>query len=416
MDLEYGEAAESFRQRFRVWLADNLDHSWRDKVELTTDPDDPASGPVDAEYVREFDQMLFEAGFKGLTWPKEYGGQGLTRIEQVVFSEEQFRSGAPPALNFFGDFLIGPTLLAWGSEDQKKRFLPPILKSEELWCQGFSEPNAGSDLASLQTRAERDGDEWVITGQKVWTTLGHTADWIFLLARTDPDQPQHKGISYLLVPMKQSGVQVRPIRQLTGTNEFNEIFLDGARTQVENVVGGVGNGWKVAMTTLAFERSATATTQALRYHQELDRIIDEARNVAGADGQPKSQDPVVRQQLAQAYSQVMIMKAQGFRTLTSILEDRDLGVTPSLNKIFWSEYHRWVTELAMSIRGPQGCVVGDDYKLSVEQQTYLFAKSETIWGGTAEIQRNIVGERGLGLPKEPRADRSPVGGRESARA
>lgn len=403
MDFDYGDAAEAFRKDVRTFLDENLDPAWRDKLgDITTDLDDPAT-PVDHPVIRAWDRTCYEHGFNGIAWPEEYGGRGFGPLEQVVFEEEMFRAGAPRRVNFFGDTLVGPTIIQWGTDEQKKRFLDPILRSDELWCQGFSEPDAGSDLSNLSTRAELDGDEWVIHGQKVWTTLAHTADYIFLLARTDPDVSKHAGISYLLVPMKQDGIEVRPITQVTGTSEFNEIFFDGARCPAENVVGGVNNGWKVAMTTLGFERGSSATTQYLRFSEELDRIVEAAKARRDANGVPITSDPRVRQELARAHSLVQIMKAQGFRNLTELLDDKPMGPGASINKMYWSEYHRWVTNLDIDLRGPEGLVVGDDYRLAPNQHVFFFSRSETIWGGTAEIQRNIVGERALGLPKEPKA-------------
>jgi hypothetical protein len=317
--------------------------------------------------------------------------------------------------DFFGDTLVGPTILQWGTEEQKKEFLPKILRGEISWCQGFSEPEAGSDLASLKTRAVLDGDEWVVNGQKVWTTQAQYADYVFLLARTDPDAPRHAGISYLLVPMRQPGIEVRPIVQPDGSAEFNEVFFSDARCPAGNVVGGVNNGWKVAMTTLGFERGSSATTSHRRFERELDQIMDAAR----ANG--KAADPLVRQRLAAAWSKVQIMRVNGLRTLTVALGGRDPGVAAlgATNKMFWSEYHRDVMELAIDILGMDGQVLtgsaGDefvpgvgrrrgreDYPVSPLQASFFFSRSETIWGGTAEIQRNIVGERVLGLPKEPR--------------
>ncbi|MCE7883934.1 MAG: acyl-CoA dehydrogenase [Actinobacteria bacterium ATB1] len=400
MDFEYGEQAESFRAELRSWLEANLDPDWRRHVDAVES--EASEDLLTNAWMKEWSRKLYEAGFKGIHWPAEYGGRGLSLLEQIVFAEEMFRADAPPVGNFLAETLVGPTIIHWGTDEQKKRFLEPILSGDELWCQGFSEPDAGSDLAGLQTRAVLDGDEWVITGQKVWTTLGHIADHCFLLARTDPDAPRHKGISYLLVPMKQDGVTVRPLTQMSRIAEFNEVFFDEARCPAGNVVGGVNNGWKVAMTTLGFERGSSVTTQALRFRRELDGFIDTAKERIGSDGRPKSEDPIVRQQLARAYTMVHIMKAQAYRSLTALIETGDPGPGGSINKIFWSEYHRWVTEVGMSLRGLEGQLVGPDYGLDAGQVSYLFAKSETIWGGTAEIQRNIVGERILGLPREPK--------------
>ena len=340
-------------------------------------------------------------------------------IENVVLNEEFARAGAPMRADFFGDTLVGPTILRWGSEEQKQQFLPPIMKGEISWCQGFSEPNSGSDLASLKASAVLDGDEWVINGQKVWTTQAQYADYVFLLARTDPDAPKHKGISYLLVPMKQPGrIEVRPITQPDGSSEFNEVFFDNARCPRENVVGGVNNGWEVANTTLGFERGSSATTSYRRFERELEHLFEVAR----ANG--KIDDATIRQRLMKAWSRVQIMKVNGWRTLTATLTGaRDLGVAAlgATNKMFWSEHHREVMELALDISGMDAQILGGDneedswpgiqrqrgrqnYPVNPMQASFFFSRSETIWGGTAEIQRNIVGERVLGLPREPKVE------------
>jgi alkylation response protein AidB-like acyl-CoA dehydrogenase len=338
-------------------------------------------------------------------------------MQAVVLNEEFARAGAPMRADFFGDTLVGPTILQWGSEAQKKEFLPKILAGQISWCQGFSEPDAGSDLASLKTRAVLDGDEWVINGQQVWTTQAQYADYIFLLARTDRDAAKHKGISYLLVPMKQEGVEVRPIEQVDGSAEFNEVFFTNVRCPADNVVGGVNNGWNVAMTTLGFERGTSATTSHRRFQKEWNQIVAEAR------ARDRLADPLVRQGLARAWSKVKIMEINGYRSLTSVLHERkDPGVAAlgASNKIFWSEYHRDVLDLAMDVLGMDGQVLTGTtgeafvpgqgirrgrpgYPVTPLQASFFFSRSETIWGGTAEIQRNIVGERVLGLPKEPKA-------------
>jgi alkylation response protein AidB-like acyl-CoA dehydrogenase len=339
-------------------------------------------------------------------------------MQSVVLNEEFARAGAPLRADFFGDTLVGPTILQWGSERQKRELIPKILSGKISWCQGFSEPDAGSDLASLKTRAEADGDEWVINGQKVWTTQAQYADYIFLLARTDPDVDKHAGISYLLVPMKQAGIQVWPIRQIDGSSEFNEVFFDNARCPLDNVVGGVNNGWKVAMTTLGFERGTSSTTGHRRFQKELDEIVRLARSNG------LSADPLVRQRIALAWSKVKIMEVNGFRTLTAVLNGRhDSGAAAlgATNKMFWSEYHQEAMLLAVDVLGMDGQVLSGskeaeefvpgygrrrtnlDYPASAMQSSFFFSRSETIWGGSAEIQRNIVGERILGLPKEPKA-------------
>jgi alkylation response protein AidB-like acyl-CoA dehydrogenase len=415
MDLTYPPEAEEFRGVIRDWLTENLPEGWGT----------PAFSMTPAErsaFNQEWTATLFAGGWICASWPTEYGGKGLTLLQQVVLNEEFARAGAPLRADFFGDTLVGPTLLQWGTEEQKKQFIPSILNGTIAWCQGFSEPDAGSDLASLKTRAELDGDEWVINGQKVWTTQARRADYIFLLARTDPDAPKHAGISYLLVPMKQPGVEIRPIEQIDGSAEFNEVFLTNVRCPKENVIGGVNNGWKVAMTTLGFERGTSATTGYRRFQKEFNEILQLAQ-ARGA-----SSDPLIRQRLARSWSKIKSMQINGYRTLTDALRGTNttaaLGAT---NKMFWSEAHQQTMLLALDILGPDGQVllgqVGQDAKGSQEgqemllpgarrgrsdypvnslQSLFFFSRSETIWGGSAEIQRNIVGERVLGLPKEPK--------------
>jgi len=334
-------------------------------------------------------------------------------MESVVLNEEFARTQAPLRADFFGDTLVGPTILQWATEEQKQQFIPGILKGTIAWCQGFSEPDAGSDLAALKARAELDGDEWVINGQKVWTTQAQFADYIFLLARTDPDAPKHAGISYLLVPMDQPGVEVRPIEQVDGSADFNEVFFTNARCPKENVVGGVNNGWKVAMTTLGFERGSSATTGYRRFMREFDAVVE----VAKKNG--KISDPLVRQGLASAWSKVKIMQINGYRSLTDALNGtHHMAALGACNKMFWSEFHQEMMNMAIDIEGMDGQILGGfhddtvdervrrgraDYPVSDLQASFFFSRSETIWGGSAEIQRNIVGERVLGLPKEPKA-------------
>jgi alkylation response protein AidB-like acyl-CoA dehydrogenase len=394
MDLSYPPEAEEFRKEIRTWL----DANW----------------PVDD--ISDWNRRLADGGWICATWPQEYGGRGLTTMQAVVLNEEFARAGAPLRADFFGDTLVGPTILQWGTEEQKRQFLPGIMRGEISWCQGFSEPEAGSDLASLRTTAVLDGDEWRINGQKIWTTQAQYADYIFLLARTDPEAPKHAGISYLLVPMKQAGVEVRPITQVDGSAEFNEVFFTDARAPRQAVVGGVNNGWKVAMTTLGFERGTSATTGYRRFRKELDQVIEMARKRGKAD------DRRVRQDLARAWSKVKIMQINGYRSLTGVLtgsSDPSLAALSATNKMFWSEYHQEIMELAIGILGADAQVLtgsGDDefvagvgrrtprpgYPVSALQSTWFFSRSESIWGGTAQIQRNIVGERVLGLPKEPK--------------
>ena len=405
MDLSYPPEAEAFRAEIRQWLTENLPEGWGT-------PGFSMPREERKAFLADWTAKLFEGGWICASWPKEYGGKGLSTMEAVVLNEEFARAEAPLSADFFGDTLVGPTILQWGSEEQKQQFIPGILKGTIAWCQGFSEPDAGSDLASLKTRAELDGDEWVINGQKVWTTQAQYADYIFLLARTDPEAPKHAGISYLLVPMKQPGIEVRPIAQVDGSAEFNEIFFTNARCPKENVVGGVNNGWKVAMTTLGFERGTSATTGHRRFARELDAIIAAARKNG------KNEDPLIRQRLAEAWSQVKIMEINGFRSLTDTLNGtHHMAALGAANKMNWSQYHKKTMELAIDILGMDGQILTgdpgdlgdgpnrrgrDDYPVSELQAYFFFSRSETIWGGTSEIQRNIVGERVLGLPKEPK--------------
>ncbi len=365
----------------------------------------------------EWPAKLFEGGWICATWPKEYGGKGLTTMEGVVLAEEFARAKAPMRGDFFGDTLVGPTLLQWGSEEQKQEFLPGILQGRIRWCQGFSEPDSGSDLASLKTSAVLDGDEWVINGQKVWTTGGHHADYCFLLTRTDPEAPKHKGISYLLVPMRQPGVEVRGITQPDGTAEFCEVFFTDATCPKDNVVGGVNNGWKVANSTLAFERGQSATTGYRRFEDEYRLLVDTARENG------RLADPQVRQRLMHYFTRIQILRFNGLRSLTSALNgSKDPGVIAlgASNKMFWSEMHQRAMELALDVFGADSMLIDtgpasgswpgalrdrrrDGYPVSPMMSAFFFSRSETIWGGTSQIQRNIVGERVLGLPKEPKA-------------
>ncbi len=409
MDLTYPPEAEQFRTEIRTWLEENLPAGWFEAgFELT--PDERA------KFNEEWPGRLFAGGWICATWPAEYGGKGLTTMQGVVLAEEFARAKAPLRADFFGDTLVGPTILQWGTEEQKKEFLPKIMSGEMAWCQGFSEPDSGSDLASLKTSAVLDGDEWVINGQKVWTTQGHHADYCFLLTRTDPEAPKHKGISYLLVPMRQPGIEVRGITQPDGTAEFCEVFFDNARCPKDNVVGGVNNGWKVANSTLGFERGQSATTGFRRFQEELDLLIAAARERGLAD------DPAIRQRLARYHTKVKILRIHGLRSLSATLtgsRDPSVAALGAMNKMYWSEMHKEAMELALDLFGAESMLVDagpargswpatgrdarrEGYPVSAMMSAFLFSRSETIWGGTSQIQRNIVGERVLGLPKEPR--------------
>ncbi|HVB91131.1 MAG TPA: acyl-CoA dehydrogenase family protein [Acidimicrobiales bacterium] len=343
-----------------------------------------------------WEKVLAEGGWTCLGWPTEHGGRGASVAAQVIFNEEYARAAAPGRVSILGEGLLGPTLIHYGTEAQKQRFLPPIREGTELWCQGYSEPDAGSDLANVKTRAELDGDEWVITGQKVWTSLAHQSDWCFAICRTDPDAPRHKGLSYLLVPMDQPGIEVRPIMQLTRTSEFNEVFFDGARTGRDNVVGDVGDGWRVALATLSYERGVALLGHQLSFGRELDRIV------ALAQENGRSRDPVLRQRLAQAHVELSIMRYNTLRSLSGV-EGPVAPPQASIAKLFWGSWHRRLGELALSVMGPAATVLGEwPYGLNDLQRSFLFSRSETIYGGSNQIQRNIIGERVLGLPSEPK--------------
>lgn len=392
MDLRFSAAEEAFRAEARAWLTDRLSGPFAG-VRGRGGPGDEHSL---FEERWEWERALGDAGWTCLAWPETYGGRDATLLEQVIFYEEYARAGGPGRVGLIGEGLIGPTILHFGTEAQRERFLPRIASGEELWCQGYSEPNAGSDLANLATRAHLEDDEWVIDGQKVWTSLAHFSHWCFVLCRTDRDAPRHRGISYLLVPMDQPGIEVRPIVQITGTSEFNEVFFDGARTAAENIVGEVNGGWRVAMGTLAFERGALTLGQQLTFMNEWREIIEVARrrgNVA---------DPVVRQRLMQAWIELEIMKFTALRSISS-LEDGTLTRETSISKLYWATLHRELGNLAMDVLGPEAELAdGAPYDLSLAQRIFLFTRSDTIYGGSNQIQRNVIGERALGLPPEPK--------------
>ncbi|HVV30323.1 MAG TPA: acyl-CoA dehydrogenase family protein [Mycobacteriales bacterium] len=384
MDFDFTTAEQEFRTEVRRWLADHLTDEIRD---LGEDWDK-------TELRLAWEKELGQAGWIGLSWPAQYGGRGATIIEQLIFAEEYARAGAPPRAPF-GEGLLGPTLIALGTEAQRQRFLPAILRGEQQWCQGFSEPEAGSDLAGVRTKARLEGDEWIIDGQKIWTSQAMEADWIFVLARTNPDVPKHKGLSFILVPMDQPGVEVRPIRNLTGSSEFNEVYFDGARTGSDLVVNGVDGGWAVAMATLGFERGTAFLGQQVRFAEELDRLVGLVQE------QGRAGEPRLRQQLAALYAELQIMKYSGFRTLTQVLRTGTPGPESSVGKLFWSQWAQRLGELELDVLGPAGQVVGADYELSGMQNFALFARAHTIYAGSSEVQRNIVSERVLGMPRDP---------------
>jgi alkylation response protein AidB-like acyl-CoA dehydrogenase len=377
MDLTFSEPELAFRDELRAWFADH---------DAGHEPD----GDEDAHYRwrRDFQRELADGGWAAVHWPTEYGGRGATLTQSAIFFEELGRSGAPLPANVLGLLLAGPTIMTWGTPEQKDRYLTPILTAEEIWCQGFSEPDAGSDLASLKTRAVKDGDDWVITGQKVWTSAAQYSKWCMLVARTDSEAAKHKGLTYFLMDMEQEAVQVRPLRQITGESEFNELFIDGARIPGENVLGGVGNGWKVALTTLMNERSGLGFFLQIRLRQLLDRLIEEAAARGLLD------DPVVADRLGELHLKAEVLRLTALRGLTAIEKYGQPGPEGSLTKWMWSETNQQMTQFAADLLGPSALVAGSPWAYEL-----LRARGNSIEGGTTEVLKNIVAERVLGLPK-----------------
>jgi alkylation response protein AidB-like acyl-CoA dehydrogenase len=394
MDIRFSEADEAFRREIAAWLNDALVGEFA-AVKGRGGPGDEHA-MIDER--RAWERKLGADGLACVGWPVAHGGRGLSLNQQVIFYEEYARADAPGRIGHIGHGLLGPTVIAFGSDELKQRILPGIAKGEEIWCQGYSEPNAGSDMANVQTRAELDGDEWVINGQKVWTSWAQWADWCFVLVRTDPDaRVKQAGISYLLVPMAQPGVEIRPIQQITGDAEFSEVFYNDARTAAGNVVGEVNDGWKVANGTLAFERGASTLGQQLSFQNELEAIIAIAKENGAAEC------PLMRQRLADAWIGLRIQRYNALRTLSGG-QDAVPGREAMITKIYWATWHRSLGKLAMDVLGAESEITdGDPYQLNRLQRMYLFTRSDTIYAGTNEIQRNIIAERALGLPREPRA-------------
>ncbi|HXA42742.1 MAG TPA: acyl-CoA dehydrogenase family protein [Candidatus Solibacter sp.] len=397
--VELSDSARAFQLEVREWLEANAPAELKG-LRL---PRYRTSGEV-KRLVEGWTERLADAGFMCVAWPKEYGGRGLSGVEVALLNEEFHRAELPRMTRGMGEGMVGPAIIAHGTEEQKAYFLPRIIAGQDRYCQGFSEPNAGSDLASLRTRGVLDGDDIVVNGQKVWTSWFWDATMMFCLCRTDPSAPKHKGISYVLIPIqsdgKPNGIEFRPIKQMSGEGHFAETFITDARAPQFNIIGGLNNGWSTAMTTLANERGGGATTQHTAFQEELSRLVDDARRLG------KLNDPRVREQLAWAHSNVEIMRYSGLLMLNALAAGRDPGPggAASVTKIRWSEYERRLGEIALDILGPEALVTaGDDYQLAPWQQTFLQTRTHTIWGGTAEIQRNIIAERVLGLPKEPGA-------------
>jgi alkylation response protein AidB-like acyl-CoA dehydrogenase len=377
MDLTFNARETALRDEVRSWFAANR-------------PEPAPDGGEDAvyEWRRDYQRRMALDGLAAVSWPVEFGGRGATLTESAIFFEELTRSGAPLPANILGLLLAGPTIMTWGTPEQKERYLQPILTAEEIWCQGFSEPDAGSDLAAVKTRAVLDGDEWIVTGQKVWTSGAQYSKWCMLVARTDPDAPKHKGLTYFLMDMAQDGVEVVPLRQITGEPEFNELFIDGARIPQANVLGGVGNGWKVALTTLMNERAGLGFSLQVRLRQLLDRLIEEAA------GRGLLDDPVIADRLGELHLKTEVLRLTAYRGLTVIEKYGQPGPEGSLLKWIWSETNQQLTQLAADVLGPDALRAGDHWAYEL-----LRARGNSIEGGTTEVLKNIIAERVLGLPK-----------------
>ncbi|MBU8834394.1 acyl-CoA dehydrogenase IpdE1 [Mycolicibacterium goodii] len=375
---------QEFRAEVRQWLADNLVGEFAALKGLGG----PGREHEAFEERRAWNQHLAEAGLTCLGWPVEHGGRGLSVAHRVAFYEEYARADAPDKVNHFGEELLGPTLIEYGTGEQQKRFLPNILNVTELWCQGYSEPNAGSDLANVSTTAELVGDEWVINGQKVWTSLAHWAQWCFVVARTEKGSKRHAGLSYLLVPLDQPGVEIRPINQLTGDSEFNEVFFDNARTEAGLVVGQPGDGWRVAMGTLTFERGVSTLGQQIRYAREHSNLVELAKRTGAVD------DPLIRERLVRSWTGLQAMRSYALATMDVEQPGQD-----NVSKLLWANWHRELGEIAMDVQGMAGLTL-ENGEFDEWQRLYLFSRADTIYGGSNEIQRNIIAERVLGLPRE----------------
>ncbi len=395
MDLSDTHEEAAFREKARTWLAENLPTGIANRgFALAIDQ-------ATVRLLTDWQRRLWEAGYLGLSWPKEYGGQGASMIEGAIFNEEMARVRAPAPLNELGLSMGGPTILEHGTEDQKRRFLPKILSCEEIWCQGFSEPVSGSDLAALGTRAVIDGDHFVVNGQKVWTSLGLISDWCMLLVRTDADAPKHRGISYLLVDMHSPGVTVRPLQQITGEAEFNQMFFDEVRVPRENLLGPLNGGWGVALTTLMNERATLALATVMRFRNVFDDLAELGRRVI-REGTCTLDPRVIRQTLAQFYVEVESMKYLAYRNFSKLTRGGTPGPEGSISKVLWSELNQRMNEFALVLQGPRAALsAGSNHAVDDGRWQYALLRSRgnTIEEGTSEIQRSIIAERLLRLPK-----------------
>lgn len=396
MDFRDTPEQASFRAEIRAWLRDNLPPGWGTTFK---EPDDEAARFA---FRLEWERTLYRAGYSGVSWPVEYGGRGATLVEQTILQEELALANAPEAVNIIGRNLAAPTLMAHGTEAQKQRFLPKILSSEEIWCQGFSEPNSGSDLASLRCRAVLEGDEFVLNGQKIWTSFAQYAQWCFVLARTDSSVPKHQGLSFILLDMNTPGITVRPLVQITGETEFNEVFFDDVRIPRENLVGRLNQGWSIAMTTLTYERGPEeALPRQVRFRRDLDGILQRAA-APRSDGRRPADDPAIRQKLAASYIDVELMRLAGLRNFSRVIKGEKIGAEASLNKLYWSHLYQRMTEVAMEVDGPASALTHGDPDAPADGAApykFLQSRAMTIYSGSSEIQRNIIAERVLGLPR-----------------
>ncbi|REK08233.1 MAG: acyl-CoA dehydrogenase [Planctomycetota bacterium] len=387
MDLGLTPSELEFRDQLRAWLKDNLPPKMVKTADNTT---------AYYDYLKDWQRKLYEGGWAGISWPKEYGGRGASFIEQAIFQEEMAIADAPERMGTIGQGLVGPTIIAVGTEEQKKRYLPKILSGEEVWCQGFSEPNAGSDVAGLETKATRDGDDFIINGQKIWTSYAHIAEQCLLIVRTDPSAPKHKGITSFLVDMKTDGISVRPLKMMSGDSGFNEMFFTNVRVPSKYVIGKVNEGWGVAITALANERANLGTGLYVTFKRNLDAMIAQARKLKRG-GRPVIEDPVVRQRLAQAYVDLEVLRLNTTRSLSMLSKTGAPGPEGSIQKLYWSELNQRMAQIAMEVLGPYGQL--SDYDNGRWAYMYLRSRGNTIEAGTSEIQRNIIAQRVLGLPR-----------------
>ena len=394
MNIGFSPADEQFRQQVAQWMQRHLSGEFA-ALRFRGGPGDEDFAPA---LRKAWEQELAKGGWIGAGWATAHGGRGLSINQQVIFFEEYARAGGPGRMGHIGEGLVGPTLAAFGTPAQQQRFLPSILAGQHFWCQGYSEPSAGSDLANINTRAQLDpsAEQWLISGQKIWTSLAHEADWCFVLARTEPGSVGHRGLSFLLVPMDQPGIRVQPIQQLTGTSEFNEVFFDQARTSADNLIGQPGDGWKIAMALLGFERGVSTLGQQMQFQNELDEVV----RIAKANG--AAYDPIMRQRIAQAWSGLRVLRYNSLRMLSGT-QDGSLRPEATIYKLAWSTWHLELGKLAMDVLGPEAeLLAGAPYELTRLQALFLFTRADTIYGGSNEIQRNIIAERALGMPRESR--------------